>query len=336
MRHNQTKKEAYQKINQHLKDSGDGQISTTDPEAKAVVFQRNSVKIGYNVQLGSDAKNKLLVAADTGDVNDTKALSVMVKKVQENIGKLENVLADKGYHSGRELKACEELGLTTFISPKESSSTKKNPAFSMVAFIYDKENDTYTCPANVTLITNGRWYNKNLSNGRKSYPIKHYKTEACTNWKLQIQCTKSIRGRYIERTEYQQYISRNNDRVNSNPNYYRLRQQIIEHYFNRLSTPQFGTLKRHWHFDYLLTKGKELVMAEVYIALACYNLRRLSSIYDFEVLMNKIKANTKGLNHHFYSIYQVISRFIRLIKLLPIKSLSKYQLPHFNYIYRYK
>jgi len=324
--HNQTKKEAYKKINQDLEDTGDGQISTTDPDARAVVFQRNSVKIGYNIQVASDAKNKLLIAADTGDVNDTKALAVMVKKVQENIGKVENVLADKGYHSGRELKACEELGVTSFVSPKESSSTKKNPAFSMAAFIYDKENDTYTCPANMTLITNGRWYNKNLSNGRKSYRVKHYKTKACSNCKFQTQCTKSARGRYIERTEYQQYISRNNYRVNNNNNYYKRRQQIIEH--------QFGTLKRHWHFDYLLTKGKELVMAEVYIALACYNLRRLSSIFDFDALISKIKANTKVLSRLFYSIYQSISRFIRVVNLTLIKSPSEYQIIDFNYIYK--
>ena len=45
-----------------------------------VVFQRNSVKVGYNIQAATDAKNKLFIAADTGDVNDTKALAVMVKK----------------------------------------------------------------------------------------------------------------------------------------------------------------------------------------------------------------------------------------------------------------
>jgi hypothetical protein len=80
-----------------------------------------------------------LIAADTGDVNDTKALAVMVEKVQQNIGDLEegtqmNVLADKGYHSGRELKACEKLGVNSFVSPKKSSSTKSNPDFAMESF----------------------------------------------------------------------------------------------------------------------------------------------------------------------------------------------------------
>ncbi len=64
----------------------------------------------------------------------------MVKKAQENIGESQNansmnVLADKGYHSGRELKKCEELEVTSFIFPKESSSSKTNPDFAMKRFM---------------------------------------------------------------------------------------------------------------------------------------------------------------------------------------------------------
>ncbi|MCK4562819.1 MAG: IS1182 family transposase, partial [Flavobacteriaceae bacterium] len=269
--YNHLKKENYQNIQRHLKETGDGQISTTDPDSKAVVFQRNSVKVGYNIQAASDSKNKLLIAADTGDVNDTKALAVMVEKAKQNIGKVKNVLADKGYHSGRELKACEKLDVTTFVSPKESSSTKKNPDFAMESFKYDKQEDTYTCPADEILHTNGKWYNKNLKNGRKSYRVKHYKTKACKGCYLRDQCTTNKHGRLIERTEFQEYITRNNDRVNQNPDYYRQRQQIIEH--------QFGTLKRQWHFDYTLTKGKEKVLGEVYLIFTGYNLRRLMSIF---------------------------------------------------------
>lgn len=80
LEYNHQKKENYKKIQKRLKQSGDGQISTTDTDSRAVVFQRNSVRVGYNIQAVSNSKNKLLIAADTGDVNDTKALAVMVKK----------------------------------------------------------------------------------------------------------------------------------------------------------------------------------------------------------------------------------------------------------------
>ncbi|MDO5968733.1 IS1182 family transposase, partial [Flavivirga aquimarina] len=287
LEHNKLKKDNHQQVSKQLKQTNDGQLSTTDPDARAVVFQRNSVKVGYNVQAVSDAKHKLLVAADTGDVNDTKALAMMVEKAQQNIGELQegttmNVLADKGYHSGRELKKCEELGVNSFISPKESSSSKTNPEFAMKSFAYNQTNDTYICPAEQILNTNGRWYNKKLNNGRQSYKVKHYKTKACDGCPLRAQCTTNKKGRFIERTEYQEYTDRNNDRVLENPEYYRQRQQIIEH--------QFGTLKRQWHFDYTLTKTKEKVLGEVYLVFTCYNLKRLVAIFGFEALIDKIKA----------------------------------------------
>lgn len=315
LENNKQKKENYQSICKQLKEITDAQISTTDPDSRAVVFQRNSVKVGYNIQAASDSKNKLLVAADTGDVNDTKALAVMVEKAQQNIGGLEdgvemNVLADKGYHSGREIKACEELGVTTLISPKESSSTKTNPDFAMDSFKYDELQDSYTCPAGVTLHTNGRWYNKKLKNGRQSYKVKHYKTNACNGCRLRRQCTTNKRGRFIERTEYQQYVDRNNNRVNQQPDYYRQRQQIIEH--------QFGTLKRHWHFDYTLTKGKEKVLGEVYLAFTCYNLRRIMSILGFEALISKMKA-------HLLSFFQYHpSSFAKIASLHSFKSIINF------------
>jgi hypothetical protein len=157
------KRESYLEIRQKLKESGDGQMSTTDPDSRAVVFQRNSVKVGYNIQAARDSKHKLLIAADTGDVNDTKSLAFMVEIVQDNLSKplkKMNVLADKGYHSGRELKACEELNVKSYVSPKESSSVKKNPAYAMESFKYKSRSDSYTCPAGERLRTNGIWYNK--------------------------------------------------------------------------------------------------------------------------------------------------------------------------------
>ena len=299
-----------------MRNSGDGQLSTTDPDAKAVVFQRNSVRVGYNIQAVSDAKNKMFVAADTGDVNDTKALAVMVKKAQENIGELENgeqmnVLADKGYHSGRELKACEKPGVTTYISPKESSSIKKNPAFAMQSFVYDEKHDTYTCPAKETMHTNGRWYNKNLKNGRQSYLVKHYKTKACNGCELRAECTISKTGRLIERTEYQPYVDRNNNRVYQDPEYYRQRQQIIEH--------QFGTLKRQWHFDYTLTKGKVSVLGEVYLAFIGYNLKRTLTIMGFDNLMSKIAA------HLSFFIYKYLLFTYRITVMTSIVSRCIFQ-----------
>jgi len=286
-------KEKYNKLQAQLDNSEAEQISTTDPDAKAVVFQRNAVKVGYNVQAASDAKHKLLVAMDTGDVNDTKALKAMTDLVCENLEiKTYDVIADKGYHSGSELKEVQAKGISTYVSPKESSSTKKNSAYAITAFTYNEKEDSYTCPQAESLTTNGNSYNKKPSSNRKTYKVKHYKTKACnTGCAVRDLCTKNKNGRYIERTEYQPYINENNNNVNTNKDYYRTRQQIIEH--------QFGTIKRQWHFDYLLLKGKEKVLAEVSIVFTAYNLRRCVSILGFDGLMSKLKA-------HFATFLQVL------------------------------
>jgi transposase len=322
--HNKNKKEKYQDLQKQLTSTNEEQISTTDPDAKSVMFQRNSVKVGYNVQAASDSKHKLLIAADTGDANDNKALSVMVKKVQENIGKPEdenqmNVLADKGYHSGRELKACEELNVATFVSPKEPTSAKTHPDFKIDKFCYDETQDTFTCPAGETLNTTGTWYDTNTKKGALPYKVKHYKTKACKQCELKALCTTSKNGRLITRSEFAQYTKRNDNRVNQNPDYYRKRQQFIEH--------QFGTLKRQWHFDYVLTKGKEKVLGEVYLAFTCYNLRRTLSIFGFKALMNKLRA---VFGHFISKLNAFITNFKLFYQFLKIQSLFLNQVYYFS------
>ena len=308
LKHNKYKKANYQAIREELKSIDDGQLSKTDPDSKAVVFQRNSVKVGYNVQAASDAKHKMLVAADTGDVNDTKSLGEMVKRTKENIGDPDdgstmNVLADKGYHTGRELKKCSDLDVKTYVSPKESNSLKTNPDFAPESFSYNKDKDIYTCPAGEVLRTNGSKYTKNKQNGPLAYTVKHYKTKACGTCKLKAKCTSSKRNRYIERSEFQEYIEENNKRVYKKPDYYRQRQQIIEH--------QFGTLKRHWHFDYTLTRGKEKVLGEVYLAFTVYNLKRALSVLGFEGIMSRIEAHllsVKAVIHQFKEEFSLFKR----------------------------
>lgn len=284
----------YERLEKQLIESPDGQISTTDADARAVVFQRNSVRVGYNIQAAADAKHKLLIAMDTGQVNDNFALSPMIQRVSSNINKQSfRVLADKGYHSGRELAASEALGVRTYISPKASSSSKAKGKFSMSHFSYTARTDTYTCPAGEILRTNGRYYNKTGRDSRRSYQVKHYKTKACQGCILRTQCTSNKLGRLIERSEYQAYIDRNNRRVNQNMEFYRQRQQLIEH--------QFGTLKRQRGFDHLLLRGKTDVLAEVSLMFLTYNLSRAVSILGFSRLMRRLQAHFRRKSVFFLS-----------------------------------
>lgn len=272
-----TKKDNYKNIEKQLAKSGQTQISLTDPDARSVVLHRNIINVGYCVQAGCDSKHNLFINNDTGTVNDTHALSPMALDAKKLLGlETMNVLTDKGYTTGKHIDICTKNDIITFSSPKAHSS-QNNGLFDMQIFKYNKDDDYYTCPANQVLKTNGTIYNKN------NHKVKHYKNrQACEICELREQCTKNKNGRFIERSIYQEALEENKKRVDANPEYYRLRQQITEH--------QFGTLKRQWGFTYTLMKGKENVLTEVNILMICYNLRRLISIFGIKELKDRLKS----------------------------------------------
>ena len=74
----------------------------------------------------------------------------------------------------------------------------------MSHFVYDEINDTYTCPQNKIFTTNGNPYQKNKNN--TFYTVKHYKTDACPARPARALCTKNVKGRLIERSEFASYI----------------------------------------------------------------------------------------------------------------------------------
>jgi transposase len=277
------RKAGYLDKEQQLVASGEDQLSLTDPDARSVILHRNIVQVGYNVQASSDSKNKLLVEYETGDVNDTHALSGMAIATKGLLG-LEQmkVLADKGYHTGEELSKCEQEGITTFVSPK-APSTKDTGLYPVTSFIYDKSKDIYTCPAGEALTTNKVWHKHSGSGKSSPFQFQRYTTPACKCCQFRDKCTQGkANGRAIDRSQYAGAIEENNERVNSNPDYYRQRQQVTEH--------PFGTLKRQRGFTFTLMKGKEKVLGEVGLEFTCYNLTRCMTILgidEFIKMLNK-------------------------------------------------
>jgi len=271
----QSNKDNYRAIENELKNSGEQQISRIDPDAKAVVLHRNIVNVGYNIQAGCDAKHKLFINAQTGQVNDIYALYPMAKEAKDLLQpKNMSVLSDKGYTNGKILAQCKDEAIITYSSPKDHSSPN-NGLFAMNIFKYDPVKDTYTCPANEVLYTNGNIYKK------REHRVKHYKTKACNGCNIRGLCTENKRGRFIERGIYQEALDENELRVKQNPDYYRLRQQITEH--------QFGTLKRQWGFTHTLLKGKQNVLAEVNLFFSIYNLNRALAILGSDGLKERLK-----------------------------------------------
>ena len=89
-------------------------------------------------------------------------------------------------------------------------------------------------------------------------------------------CTTSIRnGKVVQRNKYVAYIEANKQRIQQNQNYYRRRQAIVEH--------PYGTIKRQWGFNYIITKKTmRRAAADVGLMFTAYNLRRILNLIGKE------------------------------------------------------
>jgi len=290
-----------QKVEQ-AREQGQSQVSTTDPDARALPKKMNIVEVSYNVVSAAEMKNKLITNFNVSNEADTYALAdaaldareVLEKKEEESL----TVLADKGFDTGKELKRCAQNNITTIVAPKKRVYAKKDKNFAKAVFQYDDENHEYICPANQRLTTNGNWYEKYSSKDtqhRKSYKFQRFTApfSVCNNCPFKDKCVgpsnlKKSKGRHIERSEYEDYVEDNIERYQLNKPLYRKRQETMEH--------QFGTIKRQWGFDYTLLRTKEKVAGEVAIIFTCYNLRRAMSILGIPELIKQIKDACSSVN----------------------------------------
>lgn len=274
----------YQSLKAQLDNSGEPQVSTTDPDARALLVRGVVVEVGYNVQAAVDQEHKLVVATHTINRNDKNALFAISNEAKENIdaGRL-TVLADKGYHTGKELKACQEAGIDTIVARQEvvnSNDKGTKPAYMVQHFVYDEMSDTYTCPEGQTLHTTGKLHCKKRAED-VSYLFKKYRTSSCLTCAAQHLCTGRHDGRReIERSEYAEYVERNKENYEANASLYRQRQEINEHIF--------GTIKRQWNLYYTNLRGLEKVNGEVALIMLVYNMRRVRNILGFDNLMEKL------------------------------------------------
>ena len=116
-----------------------------------------------------------------------------------------------------------------------------------------------------------------------------FKTRACKGCQTKHLCTKSKKGRVIERTEYTPCIEENQRKIEQNKELYKQRQSIVEH--------PFGTIKRQWGFYFIISKkGLARASADVGLMVTAYNLRRLMNILCIDVFREAIIASTLQLS----------------------------------------
>ena len=295
-KHNQ-RKENYQQLEQELRESGETQISTSDPESRQLITRNNITEVSYNVQSTVDAKNKLLIDYKVTNSNDSKAMGNMLQRAKTILrGNEFTALYDKGYHTGSEFKKADELGVDVLVAIPAVASQAPDPAYNVDRFTYHKEGDYYLCPQGKKLTTPGTWHKA------KTYYFKRYTTKDCMQCPVKQQCTKAKYGKGVQRSEYTELIEQNKLRIENNKSYYRQRQAIVEH--------PFGTIKRQWGFSYILTrKYRQRAESDVGLMFVAYNLRRIINLLGKDLFGEYLKVLLSGLLGYISMLRTKISHF---------------------------
>ncbi len=261
----------HEQLAQELEESGERQISLTDPDAKLMKTALGS-EVSYNVQTVVDSKLKLLVTYEvTNEGNDLGQLAVMAQAAQQALAVEElTVLADGGYYEGKAVKECEDAGVITYLPQPQSGAAKHRGVFPNHRFRYNAARDLYVCPQ-------GEELQRQRLIEKKGKQYKSYKTKACHGCPLRAQCTTSKYGRKILRWVDQEVLDRLQARNRGRPELLKLRKTLAEH--------PFGTIKGAMNKGSFLLKGLNKVSIEFGLTVLAYNFKRVLNHLGVEKML---------------------------------------------------
>jgi transposase len=265
------RRDRYARMQAELDQSGDDQISLSDPDSRAMAAHTR-VAVGYNVQIAVDAKHKLIVEQQVGNqVLDMGLLTETASAAKDVLG-VERIAAtaDKGYFKIEDIETCEAAGIDPYVPRPQRGPSVQAGLFRKDEFRYDPDSDTLLCPAGQRLFP----YSSSLLRGLKK--INYVNKAACGDCPIRSRCTRNS-FRTVSRLQNEAVLDRMDARVAGNPDIVRLRRELVEH--------PFGSIKQWMNQGAFLMRRLHKVRAEFSLTTLAYNLRRVLNIVEFPTLM---------------------------------------------------
>ena len=263
------------KLEVRMLEAPDKQLSQTDPDARSM-NSRGSGMVGYNVQSAVDSQHHLIIAHEVTNVgSDRSQLAKMAKQAQAVLGrdKLE-VVADRGYYNGDEIRACEQAGIEAYLPKPNTSGNKARGLFDRSEFHYQADDDEYECPAGERLIYR-------FTHMDKGKEMRRYWSSACTRCPIKNRCTTG-QYRRIGRWVHEAVVERAQARLDRAPDVMRVRRATVEH--------PFGTIKSWMGSTHFSMKTLPRVSTEMSLHVLAYNLKRVINLVGTRQLIAAIQA----------------------------------------------
>lgn len=252
------------RIDAMLKASPSGQVSLTDPDARAMATSTSRGMVGYNVQTAVEAQHHLIVAHEvTNSGSDRQQLSNMAIQAKDAMNTADlDVIADRGYFNGDEILACEQAGITPYVSKPMTSEAKAAGRFDKSDFVFNPQTNEYQCPAGSRLI----WRFATEERGHLNH---RYWSSDCPRCAIKDKCTPSQQRR-VTRWEHEASLEAMQRRLDRAPGAMKTRRQTVEH--------PFGTIKYWMGARHFLTRTLDRVSTEMSLHVLAYNMKRVMQI----------------------------------------------------------
>lgn len=253
----------------------DKQLSLTDPDARSM-NSRGSGLVGYNVQSAVDSQHHLIIAHEVTNVgSDRSQLSPVAKQAKDTLQtEALDVVADRGYYNGDEIRACEQSGIDTYLPKPKTSSNKAKGLFDRAAFTYVEQDDEYACPA-------GERLTHRTTTTEKGKEIKRYWASTCSSCALKRQCTTG-KERRVSRWIHADVLDRAQARLEKKPEAMNIRRATVEH--------PFGTIKCWMGATHFQTKTLPRVSTEMSLHVLAYNMKRAINLVGTKAILAAIRA----------------------------------------------
>jgi transposase len=267
-----------EEFKKQLEESGKKFISPTDPDAN-LMKSRDGKMPCYNIQTGVDAKHHMIALAEvTTDESDIHLLKNDFKSLNDQLGFTpKEIEADKGYGNINQIKEIQETSDTVCYIPLQEQPSKKQDKENGIEFIYNTDNDTFTCSNNKILQLHSKDYNDRDQN----YNI--YKCHECKGCPIKNKCTRSQTGRAIKVNVNHEWIDNYREWVEKKETIEKIKQRktIVEH--------PFGTIKMIMGKFCFILRKKHKVQIEIDLYSTVYNLKRLINTENMEYLLQKVE-----------------------------------------------
>lgn len=277
LEHLQKEAVRYRSIDQRMDETGETQVSLTDPDARSMATTARMPRIvGYNVQTAVEADHHLIVAHEVTMLGfDRDALSMMAEAANDVMTTDQlTAIVDKGYYKGEEIVASEDAGISVVVPKPMTSNAGARGQFDKADFAYAADQDIYVCPA-------GEKLTYRFTGQQDGKAIRTYWSSKCAGCAIRDKCTNS-KERRIRRWEHEDVLERVQQRLDKDPTQLAVRSMTVEH--------PYGTIKSWMGATHFTMRRLKNVATEMALHVLAYNMTRVLKIMGVPAMIAAMKA----------------------------------------------